>query len=383
MIDEKPDRNDVVIGSRIRLARNIADFPFVCTCSDDQRAEIESAVRNGLANDGQLSHLSFVDSVELDELERRFLMDLQLVHPATVNDPVRENAELALPDTGEAGESAKSDLDVATLVSCEAASLSINEEDHLRITVTRNDMNLQDAWHQISELDDRIEQQLGYAFSPRWGFLTACPANVGTGMRVSVLVHLPALAMTGQIDKVFRSLQRINVVARGVFGDNAVGDFFRISNQATLGISESELIEQVTGVIPALVKYEQEARGFLIAENREGLRREVTTALEQICKWDLEDESEESHEQVMTLLSKVRMGVGTGLLDNEDANRVNQLFALVQLRHRLQAAVVREDYRQASKLRDQIRCLEEGGWDHGRLDGKSVDETNLDEGGAG
>ena len=364
MIDEKLDRNDVVICSRIRLARNIADFPFVSTCSDDQRAEIESTVRAGLTSDDQLNQISFVDSVELDDLERRFLLELQLVSAPSVEDTLPEGSiESTLPDSSESSESSIPESAVKTLAAIEKASLTINEEDHLRITVTRNDLDLVSAWDQINQLDDRIEQQLHYAFSPRWGYLTACPANVGTGMRVSVLVHLPALAKTGQIDQVFRSLQRINVVARGVFGDNAMGDFFRISNQATLGVLETDLIEQVAGVIPALVKYEQQAREFLLIENREGLRREVSLALERICKSDLDDDSEDNREQIMTLLSTVRMGVGMGLLAQPDANRVNRLFGLVQLRHRLLAAVAREDYRKASKLRDQIERLERGHWD--------------------
>lgn len=367
MIDQQLDRKDVVISSRIRLARNIADFPFVSTCSDDQRAEIESTVRVGLTNDDQLSQISFVDSVELDQLERRFLLDLQLVSVPSVEETVQDGlTESTLPEiseTSEASELVDPDSVVETLASIEAASLTINEEDHLRITVTRNDLDLNSAWDQINQLDDRIEQQLHYAFSPRWGYLTACPANVGTGMRVSVLVHLPALAMTGQLDKVFRGLQHINVVARGVFGDKAVGEFYRISNQATLGIKEADLISQVKSVIPALIKFEHQAREFLLIENREGLRREVALALDRLCKSDLDDETDDNHEQTMTLLSKVRMGVGMGLLGQDDANRVNRLFALVQLRHRLLVVVANEDYRLASKLRDQIQRLEQGDWE--------------------
>ena len=374
MIDEKIDNNnDVIISSRIRLARNIADFPFISTCSDDQRNEIENAVRDGLMRDDQLSELTFVDSLELESLERQFLLDLQLI---TVPEPVAaENSDIepeqATTDTVESKpatqESAALEPAVVdTLSSLDDVSLTVNEEDHLRITISRSDLDLESAWDQLCYLDDRIEQHLNYAFSPRWGYLTACPANVGTGMRVSVLVHLPALVMTGQLEKVFRTLQRLNVVARGAFGEGATGDFFRISNQATLGINESELIDQVSSVIPSLVKYEREARNFLLAENREGVRRDVTEALDELCKSDLDDPSEESNEQVMALLSKVRMGCGMGLLIQDDANRVNRLFGLVHLRHRLLAAVAREDYRQASELRDRIQRLEHGQWNEGR-----------------
>jgi len=405
VIDQQLERNDVVISSRIRLARNIADFPFVSTCSDDQRAEIESTVRNQLTQDAQLDDLAFVDSFELESLERQFLMDLQLVaepkpdairiDSKNVDSPAADSQVVdsvqSLDDTtpdallesvsdlnvsdlsGGESETKAADFELAIEESAsqeasrdesagddwtETSCLTINEEDHLRLTVTRNDLNLSAAWDQINSLDDRIEQHLNYAFNPRLGYLTACPANVGTGMRVSVLVHLPALVRTGKSDKVFRSLQRINVVARGVFGEGAIGDFFRISNQATLGINESELIEQVIGVIPELVRYERQAREFLLEQNREGLRRDLTHALERLCKWDLDDQSEQSTEQILNLLSKVRMGVGIGLLTNKDADRVNELFQLVQLREDLATAIALEDYALAGGLRDQIETLE-------------------------
>lgn len=371
MTNQQLDQTDVVISSRIRLARNIADFPFVSTCSDDQRAEIETTVRNHLAGDNDLEPVSFVDSIELEALERQFLLDLKLVSvpPSETNrEPDSTFSEYrSLDDTTPEGlldsvaDLLPSDFSSSEIEnpSSESSSLTINEEDHLRITVTRNDLNLSAAWDQISQIDDRIEQHLNYAFSPRWGYLTACPANVGTGMRVSVLVHLPALVLTGQADKVFRMLQKINVVARGVFGESAIGDFFRISNQATLGIKESDLIDQVANVIPELVKYERQAREFLLAENREGLRRDVAKSLERLCQWDLDDESDESKEQVLSLLSKVRMGVGIGLLQQTDADRVSRLFLLVQLRDELVDAVAREDYQHASRLRDQIHRLEQ------------------------
>jgi protein arginine kinase len=372
--------NDIVISSRIRLARNIADFPFISTCSDDQRLEIESVVLKGIANDQVLSDLTLLDSFELNALERQFLMDLQLV-----SSPLQETTE-RVSGASEVGDIVSSESDVPAvsreLPWEELASYSINEEDHLRITVNRSDLNLQAAWRQISAIDDRVESQLTYAFSQQLGYLTACPANVGTGMRVSVLMHLPALVMTGQVEKVMRSLQRLNVVARGEFGDSAVGDFFRVSNQATLGMDEDSLIEQVTAIVPRLIKYEQEARRFLVEQNREGLRRDVADSLEKLCRLDLEDEDSESHEHIMQCLSKIRMGVGMGLLEQADADRVNRLFALVQLRDQLVVAIAREDYREASELRDRIAALEKGGWRRDSTDSEMTRDEPLEEGGS-
>lgn len=380
MNDVPIEPNDIVISSRIRLARNIADFPFISTCSDDQRLEIESVVLKGIANDQVLSDLTLLDSFELNALERQFLMDLQLV-----SSPLQETTE-RVSGASEVGDIVSSESDVPAvsreLPWEELASHSINEEDHLRITVNRSDLNLQAAWRQISAIDDRVESQLTYAFSQQLGYLTACPANVGTGMRVSVLMHLPALVMTGQVEKVMRSLQRLNVVARGEFGDSAVGDFFRVSNQATLGMDEDSLIEQVTAIVPRLIKYEQEARRFLVEQNREGLRRDVADSLEKLCRLDLEDEDSESHEHIMQCLSKIRMGVGMGLLEQADADRVNRLFALVQLRDQLVVAIAREDYREASELRDRIATLEKGGWRRDSTDSEMTRDEPLEEGGS-
>ena len=380
MSDVPIEPNDIVISSRIRLARNIADFPFISTCSDDQRLEIESVVLKGIANDQVLSDLTLLDSFELNALERQFLMDLQLV-----SSPLQETTE-RVSGASEAADLGSSESDVPEvsreLPWEELASYSINEEDHLRITVNRSDLNLQAAWRQISAIDDRVESQLTYAFSQQLGYLTACPANVGTGMRVSVLMHLPALVMTGQVEMVMRSLQRLNVVARGEFGDSAVGDFFRVSNQATLGIDEDSLIEQVTAIVPRLIKYEREARRFLVEQNREGLRRDVADSLEKLCRLDLDDEDSESHEHIMQCLSKIRMGVGMGLLEQADADRVNRLFALVQLRDQLVVAIAREDYREASELRDRIATLEKGGWRRDSTDSEMSRDEPQEEGGS-
>ena len=141
----------------------------------------------------------------------------------------------------------------------------INEEDHLRMQVMQSGLNLQNVWEQINRLDDLIEEKVTYAFHDRLGYLTACPTNVGTGLRVSVMLHLPALVITRQIEKVFRSLQKISLAVRGLYGEGsqAMGDFYQISNQITLGRSETDLIQQVGDIVPVIIDYERQAREFL------------------------------------------------------------------------------------------------------------------------
>ena len=194
----------------------------------------------------------------------------------------------------------------------------------------KSGLDLKAAWEQINELDDLIEAQVTYAYSDRFGYLTACPTNVGTGMRVSVMLHLPALVITRQIDKVFRSLQKINLAVRGLYGEGsqAMGDFYQISNQITLGMSEEDLIKKVADVVPVLIDYERQARDFLIRESQETLHDRVSRAY-----GILRTAQTISSEETMHLLSSVRMGVNLGLINDLEIPTVNKLFIHTQPAH--------------------------------------------------
>ncbi len=149
----------------------------------------------------------------------------------------------------------------------------VNEEDHLRLQVMRSGFALDEAWQEIDRVDDLLEQRVSYAFSEEFGYLTACPTNVGTGMRASVMLHLPALEHTKQIEKVFRALQKINLAVRGLYGEGsrASGHFYQISNQVTLGKSETSILNEIHGVIPQIITYERQARQTLAARQPAGL----------------------------------------------------------------------------------------------------------------
>ena len=206
----------------------------------------------------------------------------------------------------------------------------VNEEDHLRIQVMHSGLDLQAAWEQINQIDDLIEERVTYAFNERWGYLTACPTNVGTGMRVSVMLHLPALVITRQIEKVFRSLQKISLAVRGLYGEGsqAMGDFYQISNQITLGRSEQELIAQIGDVVPVLIDYERRAREFLVRESQKDLHDRVSRAYGILCTAQTI-----SSEETMHLLSSVRMGINLGLIDDLEIPTVNKLFIHTQPAH--------------------------------------------------
>jgi protein arginine kinase len=245
----------------------------------------------------------------LDQIDRQFLVERQLIR--------REHADAK----GARG---------VVIDPREQISLMINEEDHLRIQCMHSGLDVHAAWEQINRIDDLVSDQVTYAYHPRLGYLTACPTNVGTGVRVSVLMHLPALVLTRQIDKVFRSLQKISLAVRGLYGEGsqAMGDFYQISNQQTLGRSEIELVEQVADVVPALIHYEHEARQYLLKEGHQSLHDQVSRAY-----GILRTAQTISSEETMHLLSKVRLGINLQLIEDLPMPKLNELFIRTQPAH--------------------------------------------------
>ena len=300
---------DIVISSRIRLARNLADFPFISRASEQDRAEIEEALRQRILNIKASGELIYLDIGELEGVDRQLLVERHLIS--------REHAE---------SQGARA----VAIDGHEKFSLMINEEDHLRMQVMQSGLNLDSVWQQVNRIDDLIEEKITYAFHERLGYLTACPTNVGTGMRVSVMLHLPALVITRQIDKVFRSLQKISLAVRGLYGEGsqAMGDFYQISNQITLGRSEADLIRQISDIVPVIIDYERQARDFLIKESHENLHDRVSRAY-----GILRTAQTISSEETMHLLSSVRMGVNLGLISDLEIPDVNQLFIHTQPAH--------------------------------------------------
>ncbi|HEX6961314.1 MAG TPA: protein arginine kinase [Lacipirellula sp.] len=305
--------SDIVISSRIRLARNLADFPFISRATDADRAEIEKILHgriDALREAGKAPADSLYLKVsDLPEVDRQFLVERQLIS--------REHAE---------SEGARA----VVIDPAERFSVMINEEDHLRIQVMQSGLALKEAWEHINRLDDLIEEQVTYAFNERLGYLTACPTNVGTGVRISVMLHLPALAITRQIEKVFKSLHKINLAVRGLYGEGsqATGDFYQISNQVTLGQTEEDLAKKVADVVPVLIDYERQAREFLIRESQETLHDRVSRAF-----GILRTAQTISSEETMALLSSVRMGINLGLIGDLGIPTVNKLLIHTQPAH--------------------------------------------------
>ena len=253
-----PD-SDIVISSRIRLARNLAQFPFPNRADESVRSEIESLLREKIEDLPVGTKIQYVNVRDLKDLDRQFLVERQLIS--------REHAE---------SRGSRS----VVIGSEENVSLMINEEDHLRIQVLRSGFALEDCWKEIDRIDDLLEEQVTYAFNEQFGYLTACPTNVGTGIRVSVMLHLPALVLTKEIQKVFQALHKISLAVRGLYGEGsqAMGDFYQISNQVTLGKSEESIIEELKDVVPNIIAYERRVRNALVQENRQSLHDQIARA---------------------------------------------------------------------------------------------------------
>src|SRR5437763_270480 len=230
--------SEIVISSRIRLARNVSGIPFLSRASRQQRQMLETRTRDVLLHAQLSPQTRYVDLEHAPEIDRQVLVERHL------------NSKQHAAAEGARG---------VAVGENETLSIMINEEDHLRIQVLRSGLQLDEAWDQINAIDDTLESKLDFAFHPRFGYLTACPTNVGTGIRVSVMLHLPALKLTGEIEKVFRAAKELKLAVRGLYGEGteATGDFYQISNQTTLGQTEEDIISDFKQVvIPKIIETE-------------------------------------------------------------------------------------------------------------------------------
>jgi protein arginine kinase len=305
---EGPD-SEIVVSSRVRLARNLQKFRFISRMDAEERTDCEEHLRRAICETAGCERQVYLPLHEVSPLERKFLVERHLVS--------REH---------EAGQHPRGVL----IGNRESVAIMTNEEDHVRLQVLQSGFQLQKTYAQAEQIDGALEERLDYAFSPQLGYLTACPTNVGTGMRVSVMLHLPGLVQTRHIEKVFQAVAKINLAVRGLYGEGteATGHFYQISNQVTMGRTESEIVQNVEDVIPTIVRYERKAREALMTKDRHRLEDRIWRAygmlkyVRILC----------SDEAIM-LISLLRMGVQMGLLKNIGLQDVNELFIYTQPAH--------------------------------------------------
>jgi protein arginine kinase len=297
-LDGSGPESHLVLSTRVRLARNLAGRPFPGRAPDADRAEVLEGVRGAARQTGSLGQASLIRLDRLPRMDRQFLHERHLV-----------SKELAAP-----GADFPPRPGAAVMLQGPLGAM-VNEEDHLRLQGLVSGLDLAAAWAAVGTLDAELGQRLAFAFHPEFGYLTSCPTNVGTGLRASVLIHLPGLVLTKEINKVLQSLVQVGLTFRGLYGEGSevVGNFFQLSNQTTLGKSEPELLDHLTRMVRQVIGVIEDKvwRAY-------GLLR-YARAL--------------SFEEAMNLLSGVRLGVGLGLIPGVSVYALNKLLVFTQPAH--------------------------------------------------
>lgn len=298
--------SDIVISSRVRLARNLADVPFPHMMNKEQSEKVISEVYDAIQNNRVLAgDFELIRMKDISKLERKALVEKHLISPALANNEY--GAVLLSRDEG--------------------VSIMINEEDHLRIQSLFSGQQLEEAWDLCTKLDDVLEERLNYAFNEQIGYLTACPTNVGTGIRVSVMVHLPALVMTNQLNRIFSAIGHVGLTVRGLYGEGtqAIGNIYQISNQITLGQAEEEIIDNLNSVTRQIIEQERTARGLLLKEKKIKLQDKIGRAYGILSNAYIL-----TSEEAMRLLSDVRLGIDLKLIDNINPRILTEMMVILR-----------------------------------------------------
>lgn len=302
-----PD-TDVVVSSRIRIARNVTfePFPRVATATQAQHVleRIRQAVRQPALQ--TFSPLQWMSLEGASKLDVRILVEKHLISPH-----LAEQSEHAAVIIGKE----------------EAVSIMVNEEDHLRMQVLYPGFQLQSAWELASDIDEAFEGELEYAFDDQWGYLTSCPTNVGTGIRASVMMHLPALVLTQQMNRILQAITQVGLAVRGLYGEGseATGNLFQVSNQITLGQTEEEIIENLHSVVKQLTEHERTARSHLFEEMRTKITDRIRRSYGILCYAEDIDSKEAAQR-----LSDVRLGIDLGVIAHDPAYTMNELLVMMQ-----------------------------------------------------
>ncbi|RKD26408.1 Protein-arginine kinase [Caminicella sporogenes DSM 14501] len=307
-IDEEGPLNNVVISSRIRLARNLEEFPFPIALTNEKSKEVIKKINDVIIEGNTVLKKDFT-LIEMDKIsdnDKRVLIEKRLISPNLIEKP-NKSAVLLNKD--------------------ESVSIMINEEDHLRIQCLYPGFQLDEVWDLANKIDDILEENVKYAFDEKIGYLTSCPTNVGTGIRASVMIHLPALSMTRYIDRILQAVNQIGLTVRGIYGEGtaAEGNIYQISNQVTLGRTEEEIIDTLKEVTKQIISKEKDARSTLLSNNRMKLEDKICRSFGILSNARILNSKE-----ALTLLSDVRLGIDLGIIKEVDEKVVNNLMVDIQ-----------------------------------------------------
>ncbi len=317
-LDGSGPASHLVLSTRVRLARNLANHRFGTKSETEERQEILAQVTRAAADTPQLAAGTVFRLEELDQIDR------QLLH----------ERHLASKELAALGPSGRVMAGSAIVVQGRSGAM-INEEDHIRLQGLHSGFDLEAAYGEVDALDSELGQRLAFAFHPEFGYLTACPTNVGTGLRASVLIHLPGLVLTKEISKVLQGLSQVGLTFRGLYGEGSevVGNFFQLSNQTTLAKSEFDLLDHLGKMVGQVIEYEEQARQILVRDAPAVIEDKVYRAYGL-----LRYARSLSFDETMNLLSGVRLGVGIGLLEGVRMYTLNRLLVQTQPAHLAAAA---------------------------------------------
>ncbi len=317
-LDASGDHADLVLSTRVRLARNLQGHAFGPRARVNDREAVLEQVRAAKGQVAPLRGSTLVNLPALDSRSRRILLERRLISRELMGDA-------SGPPRGTA----------VVLSGRQPLSVMVNEEDHLRLQSLLAGLQLQEAWSLVDRLDEELGQQMPYAFHHEFGFLTSCPTNVGTGVRASVLMHLPGLVLTKEIGKVLQGITQVGLTFRGLYGEGSevVGNFFQVSNQTTLGKSEEDLVDQLDRIVRQVIEYETRARQVLLRDARAVTEDKIWRAY-GILRYA----RTLSFEELMNLLSGVRLGASLKLLPGLRVYTLNKLMIFTQPAHLEQAA---------------------------------------------
>lgn len=328
---------DIVIGSRVRLARNLNRVPFPTVATRDQLGFVVEQAQSALKKtDGALGNIDMIHLIEVPPLERQLLVEKHLISPDHIKQ-VMHKAVMLRDD--------------------EAVSIMINEEDHFRIQALFPGLAPLAAWELCSRVDSAFAQLLDFAFDDRIGYLTACPTNVGTGLRASIMMHLPALTMTDQIKRVIGAVTKFGLAVRGIYGEGTevLGNIYQLSNQVTLGHTEEEIIRHLHNVTMQVIEQERNARNRILSSGRISLEDRVYRSYGILANARMMT----SHE-AMQRLSDVRLGIDLGIVKGLEPRILQELLVMIRPAH-LQKLMGQEldaparDEHRAALIRERLK----------------------------
>ncbi|MEA3490067.1 MAG: protein arginine kinase [Candidatus Omnitrophota bacterium] len=331
-------RSNIAVSTRVRIARNIKEHVYFNRASDKQREKTLSMVFSAMKKSSFLENALFIKLRDISDLDRLFLVERHLMSP----EHMQEGAHKGL-----------------VIEEKEIVSVMLNEEDHIRLQVLQSGFNIMEAWRIVDDIDTELGQHLSFDYSSRFGYMTSCPTNTGTGLRASVMLHLSALALAGQIDNVFGAISKLGLTMRGFYGEGteALGDFFQISNQIALGHSEMDILDNLERIINKIISREEAMRENLVKKRKHEISDRIYRSYGTLKSARIITSNE-----TIKLLSTIRLGVELGLVKDVDPSSINEMLLITQPAHLQkldgkEIAPYKRDIKRADLIREKLKIL--------------------------